>query len=138
MADHQQELRERSIPELMKQLCEETTTLLRQEIELAKAEVTDKAKRGGLGAGALGAAGLVGLYALATLTACVIAALALAMPVWAAALIVTAVYGGVAAGLVVVGRRQLSVAMPPTPEATLETVKEDVRWAKTRWRFGRR
>ena len=138
MADHQQELRERSTAELIKQLSEETTTLVRQEIELAKAEVTDKAKRGGLGAGALGAAGLVGLYALATLTACVIAALALAMPVWAAALIVTAVYGGVAAGLVVVGRRQLRVAMPPTPEATLETVKEDVRWAKTRWRFGRR
>ena len=60
------------------------------------------------------------------------------MPVWTAALIVTAVYAGVAAGLVVVGRRQLSVAMPPTPEATVATVMEDVRWAKTRWRFGRR
>ena len=65
MVDQQQELRERSIPELMKQLSEETATLVRQEVELAKAELTDKAKRGGLGAGALGAAGLVGLYALA-------------------------------------------------------------------------
>ena len=138
MADRPQELRERSIPELMKQLSEETSTLVRQEIDLAKAEVTEKAKRGGFGAGALGTAGLIGLYSLAALTACFIAALAVAVPVWAAALIVTGVYATVAGGLALVGRRQLSAAMPPTPEATVDTVKEDVRWAKTRWRFGRR
>ena len=138
MADTPSELRERSIAELMRQLSEETATLVRQEIDLAKAEVTAKAKRGGLGAGALGAAGLIGLYSLAALTACLIAALALAVPVWAAALIVTCVFAAIAAGLALVGRRQLSAAMPPTPEATVDTVKEDARWARTRWRFGRR
>ena len=138
MADTPSELRERSIAELMRQLSEETATLVRQEIDLAKAEVTAKAKRGGLGAGALGAAGLIGLYSLAALTACLIAALALAVPVWAAALLVTCVFAAIAGGLALVGRRQLSAAMPPTPEATVDTVKEDARWARTRWRFGRR
>ena len=138
MADTPTELRERSIAELMRQLSEETATLVRQEIDLAKAEVTVKAKRGGLGAGALGAAGLIGLYSLAALTACLIAALAVALPVWAAALIVTGVFAPIAGGLALVGRRQLSAAMPPTPVATVDTVKEDARWARTRWRFGRR
>jgi len=138
MADTPSELRERSIAELMRQLSEETATLVRQEIDLAKAEVSAKAKRGGLGAGALGAAGLIGLYSLAALTACLIAALALAVPVWAAALTVTCVFAAIAGGLALVGRRQLSAAMPPTPEATVDTVKEDARWARTRWRFGRR
>jgi Putative Actinobacterial Holin-X, holin superfamily III len=138
MADTPSELRERSIAELMRQLSEETATLVRQEIDLAKAEVTAKATRAGLGAGALGAAGLIGLYSLAALTACVIAALALAMPVWTAALIVTCVFAAIAGGLALAGRRQLSAAMPPTPEATVDTVKEDARWARTRWRFGRR
>jgi hypothetical protein len=138
MVDTSQELRERSIPELMKQLSEETSTLVRQEIDLAKAELTQKARSGAFGIGALGVAGLLGLYALAALSVCLIAALALAMPVWVAALIVTAVYSAGSVAIALTGRRRLQAAIPPTPDATVETVKEDLRWAKTRWRFGRR
>lgn len=138
MIDSSQELHDRSIPELMKQLSEETSTLVRQEVELAKAELTEKARRGAVGIGALGASGVLGLYALAGLGAFAIAALALAMPVWVAALVVTAAYVLAAGIAALIGRRQLSAAIPPTPDATVQTVKEDVRWARTRWRFGRR
>jgi VIT1/CCC1 family predicted Fe2+/Mn2+ transporter len=138
MIDTSQEFRERSIPELMKQLSEETSTLVRQEIDLAKAELAQKARIAAFGVGGLGAAGLLGLYALAALSVGVIAALALAMPVWAAALIVTATYSTGSVAIALTGRRRLRAAMPPAPETTVETVKEDVRWAKTRWRFGRR
>ena len=118
--------------ELVKQLAEEVSGLVRAEIELAKAEVTAKGKRAGIGLGELGAAGIVTLYALGALTACFIAALALAMPVWTAALIVAVAYGVVAAVLYFVGRRQLERGLPPTPERTQRTVKEDIEWAKSR------
>lgn len=133
-----QQLRDRSVPELMRQLSEETSTLIRQEIALAKAEFTGKAKRVGVGAGALGAAAIVALYAVAAASVAAIAALALVMPVWGAALIVAGFDMIVAGVLALTGRRGITTAMPPTPEATVDTVKEDVQWAKTRWRFGRR
>jgi hypothetical protein len=116
--------------ELVKQLAEETSTLVRQELELAKAEITQKGKKAGIGLGELGGAGIVALYALGALTACFIAALALAMPVWLAALIVTIVYGAIAGVLALVGRRQLRQSNPTSLERTEKTVKEDVEWAK--------
>jgi Putative Actinobacterial Holin-X, holin superfamily III len=125
------DLRQLPIGELVKQLAEETSTLVRQELELAKAEMTQKGKQAGLGLGELGGAGIVGLYALGALTACLIAALALAMPVWLAALIVAVVYGIIASVLALIGRRQLQQGLPPTPERTQQTVKEDIEWAKT-------
>ena len=79
----------------------------------------------------LGGAGLVGALALATLTTCFIALLATAMVVWLAALIVTIVYGLVAGTLALIGKNRVSEATPPVPEQTVETVKEDVQWAKT-------
>src|ERR1700694_4791751 len=82
-------LRNLPLGELVKQLAEETSMLVRQELELAKTEMTQKGKRAGVGLGELGGAGLVALYALGALTACFIAALALLVPVWGAALIVT-------------------------------------------------
>jgi hypothetical protein len=85
-----------------------------------------------------GGAGLVGLLALLTLTTCVIAALAEAMDVWLAALIVTVIYAGLAAGLALFGRRRLTEAAPVVPEQTVETVKEDVQWAKTQLPSGSR
>ncbi|MDQ6790889.1 MAG: phage holin family protein [Candidatus Dormibacteraeota bacterium] len=118
--------------ELVKQLAEETSMLVRQEIELAKAEMTQKGKRAGLGLGQLGGAGLVALYALGALTACFIAALALLVPVWAAALIVTIVYGIVAGVLAMIGRRQLQQSTPLAPEKTQQTIKEDIEWVKTK------
>jgi uncharacterized membrane protein YqjE len=130
-SDHQQDdLRERGIAELLKQLSQETTTLVRKEIELAKAEVTEKGKQAGIGAGMFGGAGVAVLLALGSLTAFLIALLATAMEVWAAALIVTVVWALVAAVLAVVGREKVREATPPVPQ-TAETIKEDVEWAKS-------
>jgi hypothetical protein len=133
-----EQLRQLPLGELVKQLAEETSTLVRQEIELARVELTPKAKRAGIGLGELGGAGIVTLYALGALTACFIAALALAVPVWAAALIVAVIYGVVAGVLAQIGRRQLERGLPPTPERTRHTIEEDVEWAKTQTQSSRR
>jgi uncharacterized membrane protein YqjE len=125
------DLRERSIGELLKQLSEQTTRLVHQELELAKAELTQKGKQAGMGAGMFGGAGALGLAALGALTACFILALNAIMPAWLAALIVAVVYGIVAFVLVKQGQARIKRATPPVPEQTIETVKEDVQWAKT-------
>jgi uncharacterized membrane protein YqjE len=130
----QPELRDHSIGELVKDLATETSTLVRQEIELAKAELADRGRRAGKGAGMLGAGAAVGLLALGALTAVLIAALDLAMQTWLAALIVTVVYAAIAAVLIQIGRKQVQEAAPPVPEETIDSVKEDVQWAKTRMR----
>jgi uncharacterized membrane protein YqjE len=132
------ELHDRPVGELLKELSSQTTTLVRQELELAKAEMAEKGKQAGLGAGMFGGAGLFGLLALAALTTCVIAALATAMDVWLAALIVTAVYAGIAAVLALLGRNKTRAATPPAPEQAIESTKEDVQWAKTQVKSARR
>ena len=123
-------LSDRSVPELLRQLSDQTALLVRQELDLAKVELTEKGKQAGIGAGMFGAAGLVGLYALGALTAAVILALSLAMSGWLAALIVAVVYGGVAGVLALTGKSRVERGVPPTPEQTVETVKEDVRYTK--------
>ena len=127
----QDDLREQPIGELLKSLSQETTTLVRQELELAKAEMTEKGKKAGIGAGLIGGAGVAALLALGALTACVIALLDTAMATWLAALIVTVVWAAVAAVLGLRGRDRVQDAGPAVPEQTIETVKEDVEWAKT-------
>ncbi|HEY4725546.1 MAG TPA: phage holin family protein [Actinomycetota bacterium] len=128
------DLRERSIGELLKQLSEQTTRLVHQELELAKAELQQKGKQAGAGAGLFGGAGALGLAALGALTACFILALNAIMPAWLAALIVAVVYGAIAAFLALRGRDKVKQATPLVPEQTIETVKEDVEWAKTQMR----
>ena len=130
----QPDLHDQSIPDLLKRLSEETTTLVRKEIELAKAETAEKGKKAGLGAGLIGGGGLFGLFAFAALTTAIILALDLIMPGWLAALIVAIVYGAIAAVLALQGKEKLQDAGPPVPEQTIETVKEDARWAKTQAR----
>ena len=125
------DLRERPIGELLKQLSEETTTLVRKELDLAKAEMTEKAKEAGKGAGMFGAAGILGFLALGALTAFFIMLLDGAVPNWAAALIVAAVYAAIAGVLALTGKNKVQDATPPKPEQTVETIKEDVQWAKT-------
>jgi hypothetical protein len=131
-------LTELSVPELMRQLSDQTATLVRQELELAKAELAVKGKRVGIGAGMFGAAGVFGLYALGAFTAAVILALSLAMTGWLAALIVTAIYGAVAGALALSGKSNVRRGVPPVPEQTVETVREDVEMAKQRVQEGRR
>ena len=130
------DLRQRPTGELLKELSDQTTTLVRQEIELAKAELAVKGKKAGTGAGMFGGAGVVGFTAFLALTACIIAALDTAMPLWLAALIVAVVYGAVAGVLAMTGKQKVQEAGPPVPEETRDSVKEDVQWAKTRARSG--
>jgi len=126
-----QDLREKSIGELVSQLSSETSTLIKQEMALARAELTEQGKRAGTGAGMLGGAGVAGLLTLGSLTAMLIALLDTAMDTWLAALIVTVIWAAVAGVLALQGRNKIKEATPPAPQ-TVETVKEDVRWAKTR------
>jgi len=131
---HAADPRDESVGELLSDLSADLTTLVRQEIALARVEMTEKGKAVGKGAGMLAGAGVVGLAALGAFTAMLIALLALWMPVWVAALIVTVLWAIVAIVLVQVGRKKLKEAAPPKPEQTIETIKEDVQWAKTQMR----
>ena len=131
------DLRDRSLGELLKQLSQETTRLVHQELELAKAELTQKGKQAGAGAGLFGGAGAIGLAALGALTACFILALNAVMPAWLAALLVAVVYGIIAFVLVKQGQARMKRAVPPVPTQTIETVKEDVEWARTQMRSDR-
>jgi uncharacterized membrane protein YqjE len=121
--------RDRPIGELVKDLSSQTSTLVRQEIELAKAELQQQGKIAGKGAGMLGAAAVAGLLALGALTAGLIALLDKAMATWVAALIVMALWAVIAAVLAKAGQKALQRATPPAPQ-TVETVKEDIQWAK--------
>jgi hypothetical protein len=127
-----------SVAELVKQLSEQTSRLVRDEMELAKAELSVKGKRAGLGAGLFGGAGVSGLYALGALTAAVIALLSTAMATWLAALIVAVVWAAIAGVMALVGKQKVEEAVPPVPERTVESVKEDVQWTKARAQQGRR
>ena len=124
--------REQSTADLLRQLSEQTTTLVRQEIELAKVELTEKGKKAGIGASMFGGAGALGFYALGAFTACLILALDLAVAGWLAALIVTVVYGAIAGVLALTGKKKVAEATPPVPEQAVDSTKEDVRWVKTR------
>jgi uncharacterized membrane protein YqjE len=126
-----QQLRDNSMGELLKQLSQDTATLVKQEMALARAELTEQGKRAGTGAGMLGGAGVAGLLMLGALTATLIGVLDTAMAFWLAALIVTVVWAAIAGVLALQGRNKIKEAGPPAPQ-TVETVKEDVRWAKTR------
>jgi membrane protein len=128
---------QRSVSELLQQLTEQTTRLAQKEIELAKAEMTLKGKRIGVGAGAFSAAGLLALLALGALTAAAILGLASAVEAWLAALIVAAVYLAVAGVLALAGRSKVQAATPPLPEQTIESVKRDVEETKQKAKEGR-
>jgi uncharacterized membrane protein YqjE len=133
-----EELRQHSTGDLVRELSEQTTNLVRQEMELAKAELSQKGKVVGAGAGMLGGAALVGLLALGVLTALVLSLLDKAMDFSLAALIVTLVYAAAAAVLAMAGRDRIKQGMPPAPEETVETVKEDVQWARNQAKSARR
>ncbi len=131
-------LRDQGIADLLKRLSEETTTLVKQELDLAKAETTQKAKAAGTGAGLLGGAGIIGLLTAIAFTVFLIALLDTFMVTWLAALIVTVLYAAVAGVLALRGKKELQEATPAKPEQTIETLKEDAEWAKTRTRSGAR
>jgi MFS family permease len=137
MEEQRTQLEDRPMAELVRQLSDQTTTLVRQEIELAKAEMTAKGKQVGMGAGAFGGAGLVGLYAVGAITACLILALSTAVAGWLAALIVGVVYAAIAGVLALIGKKKTQAGAPPVPERAISSTKEDVEWAKTRAKTAR-
>ena len=136
-ASKENELRDRPTGELLRDLSDHTTTLVKQEMELAKAELQEKGKQAGLGAGMFGGAGLFGLGAFAAVTACLIAALDQVMEIWLAALVVAVAYAVIAAVLAMTGKQKVKQAVPPVPEQAKDSVKEDLEWAKTQARSGR-
>jgi membrane protein len=127
-----------SVAELARQLSERTTQLARQEVALAKAELAEKGKRAGIGAGMLGGAGVVGLYAVGALIAAAILALATAVDDWLAGLIVGLVLAAVAGVLALLGKGKVQEATPPLPEEAISSSKADVETAKARAQEGRR
>ncbi len=129
---------DRPIGDLLRELGDEISTLVRQEIALAKVEIAEKTKPAIASAGMFGGTALLSLGAFGALTAFLIALGATWMPVWASALIVTVVYGIVAFVLAQTGKKKLHEAAPLVPEQTAQTVKEDIEWAKTRAKSGAR
>jgi hypothetical protein len=106
-------------------------TLARQELQLAKAEMSEKGKKAGAGIGLMGVAGGVALLAGGAFTAFLILALDGVMPNWLAALLVAGAYAVVGAVLFSIGKNRVEEAGPLVPEQTIDSVKEDVQWAKT-------
>jgi Putative Actinobacterial Holin-X, holin superfamily III len=138
MTEHPNAANDATAPELVKQLSEQTSRLVRQEVELAKAELSVKGKQVGAGAGLFGGAGVAGLYALGALTAAMIAGLGEVVAVWLAALIVAVLWAAVAGVMALVGKGRVEAGTPPVPEQSVDSVKEDLQWAKTSVQRGRR
>ncbi|MDH6546463.1 hypothetical protein M2164_000757 [Streptomyces sp. SAI-208] len=114
------------VGELVQRASQQLSQLVRDEMRLAQAEMTQKGKRFGKGGGLFGGAGLMGVLTLQALVATAIAALSLVMDVWAAALIVTGVLAVVTAVMAALGKQQIGKASPPTPERTMDSVRADV------------
>ena len=124
-----QQPQESSVGQLISEISDDLSTLFRQEIELAKAEVRQEARKAGRAAGMLGAAGFAGYMVALLLTLAVVAGLSNVMdPGWAA-LLVAVVWAVVGAVLYVTGRQRLR-AVSPVPRQTVETLKEDAQWLK--------
>lgn len=128
--------RDRPLGDLVEQLSADVRELVRAELALAKSELVGNARRLAVAAAIAGAGALLGLLALGTFTATAVIALANVWPTWLAALVVALVLGALANMLALVGIRVGRRAAPPTPAATIESIKEDVEWVKTRARSG--
>jgi len=133
-----EDLHDRSLGELLRDLSEQTTRLIQQEIALANAEMSAKGKQVGAGAGMLSGAGLLGIFAFAAFTAMFISILDTGMKFWVAALIVAVVYALIAGVLAVIGRNRIRSATPVAPEQAIQSSKEDIQWAKTQAQSGMR
>ncbi|GIM95131.1 phage holin family protein [Paractinoplanes toevensis] len=128
---------QQSTGDLVRQMSEQVSTLVREELTLARIEMVEKGKRAGVGAGLFGAAGALALYGLGALFVTVGALLALVMPAWAAALIVTVALFAAAGVAALVGKSQVSQALPPEPEAAMASGKRDVETVKDAIQEGR-
>jgi Putative Actinobacterial Holin-X, holin superfamily III len=125
---------EHSAGELVKQLTEELSTLVRDELKLAQVEMSRKGKKAGLGAGMLGGGGLVALYGAGCLIACAVIGLSRVVQTWLAALIVGVALLAVAGVAALMGKGRIQQATPPVPTQTAASVKADVEEIKERAR----
>jgi uncharacterized membrane protein YqjE len=125
---------ERSTGELVKQVAEQVSVLVRDELKLAQLEMTSKAKQAGKGTGMMGGGGLIALYGVACLIACAIIAISHTLQAWLAALIVGAALLAVAAVIAAAGRSHMRKATPPMPTEAVESVKTDVEEIRERAR----
>jgi uncharacterized membrane protein YqjE len=119
-----------SLGTLVHDLTQQISTLVRDEMRLAQAEMAEKGKKAGIGIGMFGGAGLVALYGLGALVATAILALALALPGWLAALIVAVVLFAIAGVLALMGKSSVSKATPAKPEEAMAGLREDVATVK--------
>lgn len=122
----------KSTSDLLQDLTSQVTALVHEEVELAKAEMSEKAKKLGIGAGMFGGAALCAVFSLAALIAAAIAAIGGLLPIWAAALIVGGVLAALAGVLALGGRSEVKQGSPPVPEEAINSSKEDVTWLKAR------
>jgi len=118
-------------------MSEQVSTLVRDELALARVEMVEKGKRAGIGAGLFGSAGVLALYGLSALFFTIGAVLALWMPVWLAALIVMVVLFAAAGIAALVGKKQVQQAVPPEPTEAIDSSKQDVNAVKTGLREGK-
>jgi hypothetical protein len=116
---------ESSAGDLVRQLSEQVSVLVRDELKLAQLEMRRKGKQAGLGIGMLGGSGVIALYAAGCLLACAVIAVSGAVAAWLAALIVGAALLAAAAAVAMLGKRRLQKAVPPVPEDAAESVKAD-------------
>lgn len=117
---------DQSTSELVQRASEQLSRLVRDEIALAKAELAEKAKHAGIGAGLFGGAGVLAVYGIGVLIATAVLVLDIWLPAWAAALIVTVVLFLVAGVLALIGKSQVSKAVPPKPQEATQSVRDDV------------
>ncbi|GAA3934126.1 phage holin family protein [Actinomadura viridis] len=117
---------DQKVGELVSRATQQLSDLVRAELRLAAAEIKDKGKHAGAGAGLFGGAGVMALYGGGALVAAAIAAISLALPVWAAALIIGGFLLLVAGILALMGRSQTSRGFPPMPERALESARQDM------------
>lgn len=127
-----EELREHHLSELVRELSEQTATLARQEVELAKIELAEKGRKAAVGAGLMTGGTSLSYLALGAFTAAAILGLAEIMQAWLAALIVGGIYLVIAGVLFGFGWFSLRRAAPPIPEETVETIREDAEWIRRR------
>jgi hypothetical protein len=127
-------VQEHSAGELVKQLTEQVSTLVRDELKLAQVEMTRKGKQAGLGAGLLGGSGLIALYGAGCLIACAIIGLSHVVQPWLAALIVGVALLAIAGVAALMGKGRIRQATPPVPTQAVESVKSDLEEIKERAR----
>jgi uncharacterized membrane protein YqjE len=119
----------RSLGEIVSDVSQDLTTLIRQELDLAKTELKEEGTKAAKGAGMLGGAGLAGYFSVLFLSTTLMFVLDEFLDLWLAALIVTVLWAIATAVLALIGKKKLQASRPELPQ-TQETLKEDVRWAK--------